>query len=56
MFQVESTPNSGQTNTGAASLATIYHYSGTAKMGPPDDPEAVVNHELKGLRSRQNIV
>jgi choline dehydrogenase len=27
--------------------ATIYHYSGTAKMGPPTDPEAVVNHELK---------
>ena len=26
---------------------TIYHYSGTAKMGPPDDPESVVNHELK---------
>merc|ERR1712179_614177 len=27
--------------------ATIYHYSGTAKMGPPTDPESVVNHELK---------
>ena len=26
---------------------TIYHYSGTAKMGPPTDPEAVVNPELK---------
>lgn len=27
--------------------ATIYHYSGTAKMGPLDDPEAVVDPELK---------
>lgn len=26
---------------------TIYHYSGTAKMGTPDDPGSVVNHELK---------
>jgi len=26
---------------------TIYHYSGTAKMGPPSDPGSVVNHELK---------
>jgi len=26
---------------------TIYHHSGSAKMGPPDDPDAVVNHELK---------
>uniref|UniRef100_A0A0K2SZL3 Glucose-methanol-choline oxidoreductase N-terminal domain-containing protein n=1 Tax=Lepeophtheirus salmonis TaxID=72036 RepID=A0A0K2SZL3_LEPSM len=26
---------------------TIYHYSGTAKMGPPHDPSSVVNHELK---------
>lgn len=26
---------------------TIYHYSGTAKMGPPTDPGSVVNHELK---------
>ncbi len=36
---------------------TIYHYSGTAKMGPPDDPESVVNHELKvyGLRGLRVI-
>ena len=27
--------------------ATIYHYSGTAKMGPYWDKEAVVNPELK---------
>jgi len=27
--------------------ATIYHYSGTVKMGPPHDPGSVVNHELK---------
>ncbi|XP_023338867.1 glucose dehydrogenase [FAD, quinone], partial [Eurytemora carolleeae] len=27
--------------------ATIYHHSGIAKMGPPSDPGAVVNHELK---------
>jgi len=26
---------------------TIYHHSGTAKMGPPSDPASVVNHELK---------
>lgn len=26
---------------------TIYHMSGTAKMGPPDDPMAVVNPELR---------
>ncbi|PNF38173.1 Glucose dehydrogenase [FAD, quinone] [Cryptotermes secundus] len=26
---------------------TIYHMSGTAKMGPADDPFAVVDHELK---------
>merc|ERR1711874_22804 len=26
---------------------TIYHHSGTAKMGPPSDATAVVNHELK---------
>ncbi|XP_023345601.1 glucose dehydrogenase [FAD, quinone] [Eurytemora carolleeae] len=26
---------------------TIYHHSGTAKMGPPSDPGSVVNHELK---------
>jgi len=26
---------------------TIYHHCGTAKMGPPDDVESVVNHELK---------
>lgn len=36
---------------------TIYHYSGTAKMGPPTDPEAVVNHELKvyGVRGLRVI-
>eukprot|EP00092_Neocalanus_flemingeri_P028764 GFUD01031228.1.p1 GENE.GFUD01031228.1~~GFUD01031228.1.p1 ORF type:complete len:650 (+),score=184.87 GFUD01031228.1:243-2192(+) len=27
--------------------ATIYHYSGIAKMGPPTDPQSVVNHQLK---------
>jgi len=26
---------------------TIYHHSGIAKMGPPSDPESVVNHQLK---------
>eukprot|EP00090_Calanus_glacialis_P024475 TRINITY_DN3801_c0_g1_i1.p1 TRINITY_DN3801_c0_g1~~TRINITY_DN3801_c0_g1_i1.p1 ORF type:complete len:650 (-),score=121.07 TRINITY_DN3801_c0_g1_i1:510-2459(-) len=26
---------------------TIYHHSGSAKMGPPTDPESVVNHQLK---------
>jgi len=26
---------------------TIYHHSGSAKMGPPEDPAAVTNHELK---------
>jgi len=26
---------------------TIYHHSGTAKMGPPSDAGAVVNHQLK---------
>jgi len=26
---------------------TIYHHSGTAKMGPPTDKDAVVNHQLK---------
>jgi len=26
---------------------TIYHYSGTAKMGPPNDPGAVVDPELR---------
>jgi choline dehydrogenase-like flavoprotein len=26
---------------------TIYHHAGSAKMGPPNDPESVVNHELK---------
>jgi len=26
---------------------TIYHHSGSAKMGPPNDPGSVVNHELK---------
>ena len=37
--------------------ATIYHYSGTAKMGTPDDPESVVNHELKvyGVRGLRVI-
>lgn len=36
---------------------TIYHYSGTAKMGPPTDTEAVVNHELKvyGVRGLRVI-
>lgn len=36
---------------------TIYHYSGTAKMGPPEDPESVVNHELKvyGVRGLRVI-
>jgi glucose dehydrogenase (acceptor) len=36
---------------------TIYHYSGTSKMGPPTDPEAVVNHELKvyGIRGLRVI-
>lgn len=36
---------------------TIYHYSGTAKMGPPEDPESVVNHELKvyGIRGLRVI-
>lgn len=34
---------------------TIYHYSGTCKMGPPTDPNAVVDNQLrvygiKGLR------
>ena len=32
--------------------ATIYHYSGTAKMGPSDDPQSVVNHELKVYGAR----
>ncbi|XP_071448684.1 glucose dehydrogenase [FAD, quinone]-like [Hetaerina americana] len=27
--------------------ATIWHYSGTAKMGPPTDPEAVVDSRLR---------
>ncbi|CAL4163359.1 unnamed protein product, partial [Meganyctiphanes norvegica] len=27
--------------------ATIYHYCGTAKMGPVDDPEAVVDPQLR---------
>ena len=26
---------------------TIYHHSGSAKMGPPNDPASVVNHQLK---------
>merc|ERR1711915_1033973 len=26
---------------------TGFHYTGTAKMGPPSDPESVVNHQLK---------
>lgn len=36
---------------------TIYHYSGTAKMGPPTDPGSVVNHELKmyGVRGLRVI-
>ena len=36
---------------------TIYHYSGTTKMGPPHDPESVVNHELKvyGIRGLRVI-
>lgn len=36
---------------------TIYHYSGTAKMGPPTDPGSVVNHELKvyGIRGLRVI-
>ena len=36
---------------------TIYHYSGTCKMGPPEDPGSVVNHELKvyGLRGLRVI-
>ena len=28
---------------------TIYHHSGSAKMGPPNDPASVVNHQLKVL-------
>jgi len=27
--------------------ATLYHYSGTIKMGPPSDRNAVVNHKLQ---------
>jgi len=27
--------------------STVYHHSGTAKMGPPSDIQAVVNHQLK---------
>ncbi len=36
---------------------TIYHYCGTAKMGPPHDPGSVVNHELKvyGVRGLRVI-
>eukprot|EP00096_Caligus_rogercresseyi_P014940 TRINITY_DN7397_c0_g1_i1.p1 TRINITY_DN7397_c0_g1~~TRINITY_DN7397_c0_g1_i1.p1 ORF type:complete len:653 (-),score=111.34 TRINITY_DN7397_c0_g1_i1:380-2338(-) len=36
---------------------TIYHYSGTAKMGPPSDSGSVVNHELKvyGIRGLRVI-
>ena len=36
---------------------TIYHYSGTAKMGTPTDPGSVVNHELKvyGVRGLRVI-
>jgi len=26
---------------------TIYHHAGSAKMGPPTDPQSVVNHQLK---------
>lgn len=28
-------------------LISLYHLAGTCKMGPPGDPEAVVNSELK---------
>jgi glucose dehydrogenase (acceptor) len=31
---------------------TIYHYSGTAKMGPFWDPEAVVDPELRYITQR----
>ena len=36
---------------------TIYHYSGTCKMGKPDDPGSVVDHELKvyGVRGLRVI-
>lgn len=36
---------------------TIYHHSGTAKMGPPNDPTAVVDPRLRvyGIKNLRTI-